>query len=300
MVKLIKELPIPVSGVALSLAAMGNLLRPYGEGVRYSLGSLSLIILAMLIIKIVSYPKCLEQGFSNPVVAGVMATFPMTLMILSTYIAPLSSVVGKGIYFLGLGIHVFLIVVFTIKYLLNFDIKKVFPTHFIVYVGVVCASVASPAHGMQILGQYLFWFGLVSYVALLPIVIYRVAKEKINADPAKPTMAIFLAPPSLCLAGYFSSFATRNAYITSFLGVFIVASLVFVLLYMVSIRSIGFYPSFSAFTFPFVISAIATKPLNIWILSPIITFLAITFVTFVLLSYIRFMTKLTSQEVLQN
>jgi exfoliative toxin A/B len=300
MVKLIKELPIPISGLALSLAAMGNLLRPYGEWIRYSLGSLSLLIVAMLIIKIISNPKCLEQGFGNPVVAGVMATFPMTLMILSTYLAPLNTVVAQGVYFLGLGIHVYLIVVFTTKYLFNFDIKNVFPTHFIVYVGIVCASVAAPAHGMQILGQYLFWFGLISYLALLPVVIYRVVKEKVDADPAKPTMAIFLAPPSLCLAGYFSSFATRYTLITNILGVFIIASLVLVLLYMIRIRSIEFYPSYSAFTFPFVISAIATKPLNIWILSPIITFLAIVSVTFVLLSYIRFLANLTSQEVLQN
>ena len=44
---IIKKVPIPTAGVALGLAALGNLLQPYAEIAHIACGALSLFLVAM-------------------------------------------------------------------------------------------------------------------------------------------------------------------------------------------------------------------------------------------------------------
>ena len=41
---------------------------------------------------------------------------------------------------------------------LNFSIKKVFPSWYIVFVGIAVGSVTANVHGMERIGQAAFWF----------------------------------------------------------------------------------------------------------------------------------------------
>ena len=108
-------------------------------------------------------------------------------------------------WIIGFALHIVLILWFTKKFVLNFKIKQVFPAWFIVYVGIVVGSVTGPAYKMAAVGQIAFWFGFVTYLILLPIIIYRVVKVQEMAEPTLPTLAIFAAPASLLLAGYMVS-----------------------------------------------------------------------------------------------
>jgi len=40
-------------------------------------------------------------------------------------------------------------------------LKKVFASYFIVYVGIVVASITAPVFGKQSLGEIIFWFGFI-------------------------------------------------------------------------------------------------------------------------------------------
>lgn len=91
---------------------------------------------------------------------------------------------------------------------------------------------------------------------------YRVLKIKEIPEPALPTLAIFAAPASLLLAGYMNSFATKNMAIVWFLLVLSVVKYVIVLILMSKLLKLKFYPSYSGFTFPLIISGIAIKLTN--------------------------------------
>lgn len=267
MNRILKNTPIPAAGLMLGLAAAGNLVLSYGIIYKNILGSLAAVILIILTAKIISNPKCVEESFKNPVVASVMPTYSMGTMILSTYINPYFPLSAKVMWFIGLAIHTLLIIFFTKNYIFKFDIKKVFPSYFIVYVGIICASVTAPVYGLTSLGQYVFWFGFISYLILLPVVIYRVFKIKKMPEPALPTITIFAAPASLCLAGYLNSFPTKNILMVSFLGFLSFIMFISVIIYMPKMLKIKFYPSYSAFTFPFVITAIGIKGINAFFVS---------------------------------
>ncbi|MDN5331272.1 MAG: exfoliative toxin, partial [Tepidanaerobacteraceae bacterium] len=163
------------------------------------------------------------------------------------------------LWFSGLCLHLVMMYFFTKKYILNFKIEKVFPSYFIVYVGIVCGSVTSPAFGFISLGRFLFWFGFIAYLILLPLILYRVLVIKRLPEPAFPTIAILSAPASLCLAGYLSSFQDKSLNLIVFLSLLSLSMFFLVIMYIPGIIRLKFYPSYSALTFPFVITAIAMK-----------------------------------------
>lgn len=262
MNQILKKYPVPIVGLMLGLAAAGNLVQSYGEVYRNIFGIISAILLVLMIAKTIKYPKGVAESLDNPVVASVFPTLSMAIMLLSTYIKPYASQVALAMWIIGISMHIILILWFTKKFVLSFKIKQVFPSWFIVYVGIVVASVTGPAFSMTNVGQVAFWFGFITYLILLPIVIYRVIKVKEMPEPTLPTLAIFAAPASLLLAGYMNSFKTKNMAIVWFLMALSIIMYVTVIIKMFKLLKLKFYPSYSAFTFPLIISGIAMKLTN--------------------------------------
>lgn len=303
MNNIIKKVPLPMAGLMLGLGATGNLIMSYGSNYRNIFGILSAMVMFLLIIKAVSMPKSIREGFENPVVATVMPTFSMGIMILSTYLKAYSSSFALGMWFFGLALHCIFIIIVTKKYILNFNIKKVFPSYFIVYVGIVAGSVTAPIFNLFSLGQYIFWFGFITYLILLPIVIYRVLVVKEMPEPTIPTITIFSAPASLCLAGYLNSFQEKNVFIVGFLVALSLIMFISVMTYIPKMLRLKFYPSYSAFTFPFVITAIAMKGTNAFLLKSgtsipyfkgfvnLLELWTVAIVLYVLVRYIMFITS---------
>ncbi len=310
MFSIIKKIPLPMSGLMLALAATGNLLSSYGNVFRYFFGAAAFILMILIAAKAVILPGTIKEGFDNPVAASVLPTFSMGLMILSTYIKAFLPVIALGTWFFGLLLHILLLALFTKKYIPAFNIKKVFPSYFIVYVGIVSGSVTAPVFGLNSLGQYIFWFGFASYLILLPVILYRVLVVKEIPEAALPTVTILAAPASLCLAGYLNSFQEKNMTMIVFLGILSLVMLISVLIYMPKALKLKFYPSYSAFTFPFIISAIAVKGtyafllktgnMPLWLKYPVyfIEILSICMVVYVSIRYLRYISS--SREPLKQ
>lgn len=264
MKELIKKLPLPITGLMLGLAALGNLIQSHSEGLRSLFGLVSAIILVLVILKLIMFQKGVKEALENPVVASVFPTFSMTIMLLATYLKPFNGGLASLFWFAGLILHAGLIIWFTQKFVLNnnYNIKKVFPSWFIPYVGIAVASVSSGAVGMQALGRIIFWFALVSLAVLLPVILKRIFVVKGIPEPAIPTITILAAPTSLCLAGYLNSFETKSTVLVYIL--LLAAQVLYwgVILYMPRMLKLPFYPSYSGFTFPLVISGIALKLTN--------------------------------------
>ncbi|WDV44473.1 TDT family transporter [Clostridiaceae bacterium M8S5] len=261
---IIKRVPLPISGLMLALVSIGNLLASYNQVLKKICGILATFIFICLIFKIIIDFQSLKKGVNNPVVASVLPTFSMGLMILATYMKTFNSKVALIVWFLAIIIHIALVIVFTRLYLLNFDIKKVFPSYFIVYAGIVVASVTAPAFNKLIVGKSMFYFGFIGYLFILPVVVYRVYKYRDMTKATLPTLAIFTAPSNLCLAGYISAFKDKNEVILYFLILLSFITFTYAIYNMPKLLRNNFYPSYSAFTFPFVISAVATKKLYVY------------------------------------
>lgn len=255
----IKKVPMPVCGVMLGAAALGNLLQSYSEGIRYVCGIFAAFLLVLALLKLVMFPGMIKEDMKNPIMASVAGTFPMALMILSTYVKPF---IGQGAYYIWLfaiALHIVLIVYFTVKFVVKLQMPKVFASYYIVYVGIAVAAVTAPAYEKLAIGSAAFWFGFVTLILLLVLVTYRYVKYKEVPEPAKPLICIYAAPTSLCIAGYVQSVMPKSY--NFLIAMLVVATIIYIfaLVKAVGYLKLPFYPSYAAFTFPFVISAIASK-----------------------------------------
>lgn len=294
MISFLKKLPLPVSGLMLGLATLGNLLGSYSNEVRLFCGSISGIILFFLMLKIIRFPDSIKENFQSPVTAGVMQTIPMTIIILSSYLRPFLPRFALIMWIMGLLISACLIVLFTKEHVIEFSFSKVFPTYFVLYVGIVTGSVTAPAFGQIMMGKAIFWFGLLVYIPLVPVVFYRVLKHKSIPEPAANTILIFAAPASLLLAGYMSSFTDKSMFVVAILIAVALLMTVFALFQMPRLFKLKFYPSMSSYTFPFVISALALKLSNAYLIQSGIDFKALSVFVIMQIIWAIFMVTYTS------
>ena len=111
---LLKKTPLPFCGVALGLAALGNLLSTYPNGatIKNVCGALSALILIWLFIKFVTNFQAFLEEIKNPIMGSIIGTYCMALMILGGYKWP-NAEVGRIIWWIGLILHVILIIYFT-------------------------------------------------------------------------------------------------------------------------------------------------------------------------------------------
>ena len=295
---IIKKVPVPLCGVMLGFAALGNLLQSYGEGIRLVCGIVAAFLLILVLLKLIMFPKMIKEDMQNPIMGSVSGTFPMALMLLSTYVKPFIGPAAMYIWFFAIGLHIVLIVYFTVKFILKLQLPKVFASYYIVYVGIAVAAVTAPAFEQTGIGAAAFWFGFVTLIILLVLVTVRYVKCPQIPEPAQPLLCIYAAPTSLCIAGYVQSVTPKSR------GFLLAMLAVATVLYIFSIvKAIGylklkFYPSYAAFTFPFVISAIATKQTmaclaNMGQPMPVLKYVVlietVIAVVFVVYTFIRFM-----------
>lgn len=303
MKNIIKKVPLPLCGVMLGLAALGNLLQSYSEGIRSVCGITAAVLLVFVLLKLILFPKLIKEDLENPIMASVAGTFSMALMLLNTYVKPFVGQAAFYIWIFAIILHIILMIYFTVKFVVKLQMPKVFASYYIVYVGIAVAAITAPAYGQLEIGSVAFWFGFVSLIVLLVLVTIRYVKYKELPDPAKPLICIYAAPTSLCIAGYVQSVVPKSY--GFLMGMFVVACVlyVFALAKAIEYLKMPFYPSYASFTFPFVISAIASKQTMVCVANmghpqPVLqyivlveTIVAVMLVAYVLAKFIGFIFK---------
>ena len=258
MKKWCQRIPLPLSGVMLGMAALGNLLQSNSEVLRTICGWLAFGMLVLLLLRLVFCPDQMKADMKNPVLAGISGTFPMGLMLLSVYAKPFIGKAAFIIWTLAIALHIALIIYFTVTFIFHLKLKDVFTVYYIVYVGIVVASVTAPAYNAAAFGNGAFWFGFICFLLLFVLVTVRYIRIPVP-EPARSLAVIYAAPLSLCVAGYVQS-GTPKSY-PFLIAMAVCANLIYLAALVQAVRclKLPFYPSCAAFTFPLVITAIATK-----------------------------------------
>ena len=295
---IVKHLPLPASGLILALLSLGNLLQDIHPNVRYLFGAMGVTILILLLLKVISYPEDVKNDFKNPVIVSSCGTFSMSLMLLSTYLIQFMPTIAYAIWIIGIALHILLMIYFTYNFVVSsFDITTVYPSWWIVYVGITMGAITAHIHGFNEIGFICFSIGFAAMLVTTPLMIYRYLKYKDIPEMNRPLVCIHTALFSILIVGYLNSAAAiSNGFL---IGLYAVACLMYLFSFykLVEYRNMEFYPSFSAFTFPFVISALATKGIlgvfntngALSIITRIETLIAVLVVFYVLSQYVNFL-----------
>lgn len=258
MKNMVRQVPIPIAGVVLGLTALGNLLQGYSETARLWCGGIAAFLGVFLLLKFLFHPDQIKRDCENPILASVSATIFMAVMQLSTYAYPYVGRAAFWVWMAAVAGHGLLIGWYTKKFLFRFRIEEVFPTCFVTYVGIVVASVTSGTFGMEALGRGIFWFGFSAYIVMFGLITYRYARVEVP-EAAKPLFCIYTAPMSLSLAGYLTVADEKSFVFTLVLEILAQVLYLVVLTQLPKFLRLPFYPSYAAFTFPFVITAFALQ-----------------------------------------
>ncbi len=302
MKKLLEIIPLAITGLMLACFAIGNLLGSYSKIFTHAFSVIGIIMFLLVTLKIISNLKGFIEQVKHPVIASIITTYTMAIMLMSVYLKQFIGSQMIYLWYFSIGLHFIFVINYVFRFILSFNLKKIFPSIFVLLVGIVVASVTAPAFNAFEVGRVLFYFGLTVYILALPLVFYRLIKHKDIPVAARPTIAIIAAPASLCLAGYLSSFETKESYMVYALLTLALILTSAILIYLPKLLKDGFSPAYSAFTFPFVISAISSKKAFVflqskgdfqWFKSIVVVeeVIALIIVLYVLVKYITFISK---------
>ena len=300
---MIEKIPLPICGVILALFSLGNLLNDTHPLLKAICAALGMIFLILIISKLILYPEKIKADFQNPILTSNSGTFSMSLMLLSTCLSPFIPNIAFGIWILGVALHILLMIYFTHHFIIhNFNILTVYPSYWIVYVGITMGAITAHAHNLEEIGIIFFIVGFIAMILTMPLIIYRYIKYTDIPNGNKPLICIFTAVLSILIVGYINSFNTISNEFLMVMYIFACILYIFAFVKFIEYRNLKFYPSFAAFSFPFVISGLATKGViskigpNI-ILNNILnieTVIATVIVAYVLMKYIKFLSRKSS------
>ena len=191
-----------------------------------------------------------------------------------------------------------LITYYCLNFVIKFSWENVYPSWTVLFVGIAMSTFTAPASQAYLFGKIVFWICLVITFLLFPILYIKTYKIGLP-EAVKPNISTICAPLSLLLAGYLSSFQTPQEAMVIFLLVTSQAMYFFVLVQLPKLLRRPFNPGFSAFTFPYVISATSLRMASIFLhwgkmLSILISaeiVIATLLVSYVLVTYLAYLYK---------
>jgi exfoliative toxin A/B len=106
--------------------------------------------------------------------------------------------------------------------------------------------------------KFITIYGCIIYIVLLPFMIWRLLNVEIK-NAAYHTMAVLLAPCSLCVVSLINVNGQNNGILLSFMYICVLASLAFILFKLPDFFSFDFYPGYAGLTFPMAIGTVASQ-----------------------------------------
>ena len=245
----LKNLPLATSGLMLATLSLAKLF----DSARYLFILIGCVILLLIILKAIKYPEIVKTELDNVIGLSSFGTFSMSLMVIAQFFNILS------LWILGILMHFALICIFTKRYVIDdFEIENVYGSWWIVYIGITMAAITAPAFNLGNYSNIFFNIGFTLMIPTLILITYRYIKFKEVDDKAKPLICIYTALFSILLVGYVNAYDINETFIKV---IYMIAVIFYIFSFykFTTFWNLRFSPTFSAFSFPFVISAIATQ-----------------------------------------
>ena len=299
-----KKLPLAFSSCLLGLAGAGNLISDTLPELSHVFSVLGLgLWIIFLISHLVDWQNTVIELKKPPILSG-MATFPMAGMILSTYLlrtVPSVPLFAQVLWWFSFLLDVGLITYFTILLLKSKEKIYATPSWTVLYVGIAVAALTYPVVGIIEIAYATIIFGFILTFYLYPRIYLDLKKKPLPVELLGQE-GIYCAPFSLLLASLVR--VGGHQLLTYSIIMMIISSQIFFILVLSRLPQIlkqGFYPAFSALTFPTIVTATSLKMaqgilqhslLNVFV--KIETLISLTILIFVLFSYLIWMKKSSS------
>ncbi len=259
-IKNLKNMPIALSGLALGILGLGNILANELHAYFKIIAIMIAIgFLLILISKKIFHFTVFKDELKHVVIGSFVPTFTMCLMLLANIIATEYLLLGKILWCYAIILHIIIVVIFFYYRAINFNFNHILPSWFIPIVGIAVAPLSVTNIGMLTVAHIIFYIALGGYFIVLPIMLYRLIFGAVVLDNQLPSFAVMAAPPNLCLAAYLTAFSDINPVIVNILLplAIMMTCLVYIFIIRINHFKIKFIPIYASFTFPLSIGATA-------------------------------------------
>jgi tellurite resistance protein len=218
-----------------------------------------IILTITYLLKMLRYPGEVVKELNHPVKLNFFPAVSISLILLSITMVHTLPQVSRILWMIGSSMHLG----FTL-YVMNiwihhdkFEVHHINPAWFIPVVGNVLVPVAGTAHGYYEISWFFFSIGVIFWLVLFTIIIYRVLFHNPLPDRLMPTFFILIAPPAVGFISYvkLNGGIDNFAHVLYYIGLFLT-----LLLFTMVLRfsRLQFFLSWWAYSFPLAAITIAT------------------------------------------
>lgn len=260
----LEKIPVPVIATFLSFLTLGNVYGGLGfVWLRYLIMTCGTVFIICYILKLVIYPGTCLKEYDQTIPASLYGAFCMVLMVLGSFYYEIGLGFGRIIWFIAVAIHFIHIIVFTLKHTFGNVLSRknflpMMPSWFVTYNGWMVACVTGGKMNAAPILKVITIYGCIIYLVLVPFMIWRLLNVEIKSA-AYHTMAVLLAPCSLCVVSLINVYGTPNSAILMLMYFCVLASLAFIIIKLPDFFSFQFYPGFAGLTFPMAIGVVASQ-----------------------------------------
>ncbi|MBN1856619.1 MAG: SLAC1 anion channel family protein [Dehalococcoidia bacterium] len=210
-------------------------------------------------LKVIRYRDKVREEFDSPIKLHFFPTMSISLILLSVAYMHLQSTVSFWLWAIGSAAQLY----FMFKTLSIWIIKEHFvidhiePSWFIPVVGNLLVPIAGVAHAHADISWFFFSIGLLFWIMLFTIFLYRIIFHHPLPTKRLPTFFILIAPPAVAFISYTRMIGGIDSFarIMYFFGLFL-------FLLLVSqwrmFRNMQFFISWWAYSFPIAALTVAT------------------------------------------
>jgi len=249
--------------------------------------------------KLFKYHEEIKKEFQNITKLSFFPTISISLLLLSIASMGFYPYVSRALWIIGTVGHFFFSVAVISIWIRHpsLEINAISPAWFIPVVGNILVPIPGVAYASAEISWFFFSIGLIFWLALFNILLYRLIFHNPLPERLLPTLFILIAPPAVALIAYvkLTGEADAAARILYYFGIF-VSILMIPQLRMLS--RIKFYLSWWAYTFPMAALTIAT--ILMYELIPIAFYKYLALILLILLSVIVIMLSFMTITAILN
>lgn len=259
-------MPVPVLPTFVGALTLSNVYSGMGyTWVRHLTMWAATIVILLYVVKIIKFPATCKKEYETVVPCSLYAGFTMVLMILGSYYFDYIPALGKGIWMAALAVHAIHILIFTYRNVIKKrDINTFVPSWYVTYNGIMVSCVIGGAMNAKPVLRIVLYYGIIVYFVILPFMLRRLLTVEVK-PAVYHTMAVLLAPCSLCVVSYLNVEENPNQILLFVLYACVLASLAFIIIKLPKFFSFSFAPGFAGMTFPMCIGIVATNKMTAYL-----------------------------------
>lgn len=215
----------------------------------YITAFLAVVIFLVYLLKLFKYPNAVKAEFSHPVRVNFFAAVSISMLLLASVFHEYKSV-SYPLFVAGTSLQTFF-TFYAITYWLNKNIEMAHsnPAWFIPVVGNIIVPIAGEGYADTYLLSFFFSLGIFFWIILTAILMNRIIFHGMLPQKFLPTLAIFIAPPSVGMLSYMKFSGEFDNIALLLLNVAVVFAIILLALSK-NFYKIKFFISWWAFTFP--------------------------------------------------